>query len=287
MFSSNRLTDSKVTEIINGLKALPSETSPQTNLPTLIREVQKLIHKLFKMSKDPVHDFLTLNNFKSLSQRILAHDQLADKTNVIFLIYNQSYYKSVEMEMLVQAEAVVQYLHELQSQFFPLINLQLIYSNNTLINNFNSFLHVYSQHHSELIPTTLLATTRAYLQNVNKSNLNYLQTLTVESLSINRLYEEIVQLNDDTNLTDFESIDDFNITKTDLVRFFVHIIKALRAIRRFEEAHDLLQVVFKIPLTLKSKDLMEELTSILVINSIQIPNDKDDDPTNPQLLSIE
>ncbi|GME86096.1 unnamed protein product [Ambrosiozyma monospora] len=31
---------------------------------------------------------------------------------------------------------------------------------------------------------------------------------------------------------------------------------------------------------------MEELTSILVINSIQIPNDKDDDPTNPQLVNL-
>ncbi|GMG55720.1 unnamed protein product [Ambrosiozyma monospora] len=287
MFSSNRLSDSKVTEIINGLKTLPSETTPQTSLPNLIKEVQKLIHRLFKLSKNPLHDFLTLNNFKSLSQRILAHDQLADKINVIFLIFNRTYYNSVEMEMLVQAEPVVQYLHELQRQFFPLMNLQLIYSNNTLISDFNFFLLMYSQHQSELIPATLLATTRDYSQNVNKTNLNYLQTLTVECLSINGLHEDIVQLYDDTNLTDFDSIDNFSIHKSDLVRFFVHIIKALRATRRFEEAHDLLQVVFKIPHTLKSKDSMEELTSILVINSIQIANAKDDDPTKPQLLSIE
>lgn len=233
---------------------------------------------------------LNANSLKSLVQQSLPNNAGSSvQLTVEWVCFLNSYLRQIDYTTISsEAKSLWQYVVSLCVSFFGKANLRVLYSCPELVDLFNEFITHFVHLNSDLTSKCLLDMAKDYLK-LSTGCLNYLEYLAVDRLSAEKRFQDIVALctgpgEGAGSLLEFASIDASSLTRKRVLRLFVNCAKSLFVAHQYRAAHETLEIVFNLPVTLSQDGEISEIVSVYVLTVILL--DKKQCNVDPYLIKF-
>lgn len=246
------------------LTSLELELDFIENMASLDSELQSQFKKAFHQ----MDRFKTLDDPNSIRSYVEHYipATLDSKQRTVLLVYFLNGYAS----HVSNTQLAFDYLIQLSLEFLDLADLELIYSNGILTDQFNEFLSIYFPKCRGLTLNRLVETLKEYKSSSPVNKLNKFTILVVKQLAKQREFAQIVDLYDNYSICQFTEIDSAYIKKINVFFFFWDVIRSLIANSRNQDCYDMFQILFQLPIKNLKKRSMEMVMSYYIIALLKL-----------------
>lgn len=205
-----------------------------------------------------------INYIKTLIDKLIPHNiSLEGKTILLLFILNEySEYHHIEF-MSIEVKG---FFSTLCLTLLSDLNFDILYEHKVLIDSFNIILIKYLKNCNELETIRILESFLRFKKNKHEKVLNLFQLQVVRQLFNHGKYNEILNLINQFNIDDFDSIIDKELIRNDLLTYFHYISYTLIIFKSYQRAYNLIHITLNLNLFVEINEFHQLLSEFIFLS---------------------